>query len=102
METQRHLFEHSAEIPEGLYLDLMNKLKLDFDKPPTIVYRNKLPQWIPMNKSDMLQMIIDKTNDYPDKNNIIKRAIAMRVHTLKRFCLTNDWYTFKKNPKYIK
>ena len=34
-ETQSFLFEHSAELPEGLYIELMNKLKIDFDKKET-------------------------------------------------------------------
>jgi len=31
METQNVLFRRSSEIPEGLYLELMNSLKIDFE-----------------------------------------------------------------------
>jgi len=31
METQNLLYSRSAEIPEGLYIQLMNTLKIDFE-----------------------------------------------------------------------
>ena len=37
MNTQSFLFENSSKIPEGIYIELMNKLKLDFEKNETTV-----------------------------------------------------------------
>ena len=34
METQNLLHSRSNEIPEGLYIELMNKLKIDFENRP--------------------------------------------------------------------
>ena len=31
METQNFLYDNSSKIPEGLYIELMNKLKIDFE-----------------------------------------------------------------------
>ena len=102
VETQKYLFEHSAELQEGLYLELMNKLKIDFENGPTkIVYVYPIKRFVPMNKSDMLQMIIDETIGYPDRENILKRIIIMTVSQLTRFCHTNGWGVTKRNPKFI-
>jgi hypothetical protein len=40
MNTQNILFNNADKIPEGVYLQLMNALKLDFEQPPVI----KTPQ----------------------------------------------------------
>ena len=102
VETQKYLFEHSAELPEGLYLALMNKLKIDYDNGVVkIVYRYPIKQYVQMNKSDMLQMIIDETIGYPDRDNILKRIVIMTAIQLRRYCRTNSWEVTKKNPKFI-
>ena len=44
METQNYLFSNSKEIPEGLYIELMNKLKIDFEstkKEKSVLIINK-------------------------------------------------------------
>ena len=40
METQALLYSRSGEIPEGLYIDLMNTLKIDFDNDKAKKYTN--------------------------------------------------------------
>jgi len=102
VETQKYLFEHSAELPEGLYLALMNKLKIDYDNGPVkIVYAYPIKRYVPMNKADIFQMIIDKTIGYPDRENILKRVVVMTAMQLRRYCRTNSWELIKKNPKFI-
>ena len=102
METQKYLFEHSAELPEGLYLELMNKLKIDYDNPVTkTVYVYQVARYIPKNKSDLLQMIIDKTINFPDREAILKRIVKMKVIQLIRYCQQNLWDVSKLNPKWV-
>ena len=102
VETQKYLFEHSAELPEGLYLALMNKLKIDYDNGPVkIVYAYPIKRYVSMNKSDMLQMIIDETIGYPDRENILKRIVIMTAIQLRRYCRNNGWGVTKRNPKFI-
>jgi len=102
VETQKYLFDHSAELPEGLYIELMNKLKIDFDNGPTkIVYAYPIKRYIKMNKADILHMILDKITDYPDKDEIIKHIMVANVAALTRYCNVKHWGTTKKNPKFI-
>jgi hypothetical protein len=108
METQKYLFEHSAELPEGLYLELMNKLKIDYDNPVAPVVQTvvktvylSISKWVPKNRADFLQMIIDKTVDYPNRDEILKRTVTMQVYQLRRYCQTNSWDVTKLNPKWV-
>ncbi len=69
MNTQNFLHENSDKIPEGLYIDLMNKLKLDFDKnekesekiTEVIVINKSVSKMIVMRKEEMIQRLISES-----------------------------------------
>jgi hypothetical protein len=66
METQALLYARSAEIPEGLYLELMNKLKLDFDNKPKV-------RIVLIDDNEMAKMYLDNCK----KIKAIKKLLTL-------------------------
>ena len=106
MNTQSFLFENSAELPEGLYLQLMNKLKLDFENPPVelkiICIDNNVPSTVVIRKKELKENIIKASIDWPDREEILLKLITMSVVDLKALCFKAKLPTMKANPRYIK
>jgi len=110
MNTQTLLFERSSEMPEGLYIDLMNKLKMDFiekngDKKTTIVVINKsLPKHIQMTRQEMIQQIIRESVEWEDREAVLLQVTQkrLRINDLKNLCITRKLHTMKLNPKWVK
>ena len=104
MNTQSFLFENSAELPEGLYLQLMNKLKLDFENPPVelkiICIDNNVPSTVVIRKKELKENIIKASIDWPDREEILLKLITMSVIDLKALCVKTKLPTMKANPRY--
>jgi hypothetical protein len=108
MNTQNLLFERSSEMPEGLYIELMNKLKIDFgdnEKKMTIITVSKgLPKYIQMSKQEMIQQIIKESVEWEDRQDILLHVTQKRLimSDLKELCITRKLPTMKLNPKWVK
>ena len=106
MNTQSLLFERSAEIPEGLYLELMNKLKIDFKEPlvstKIIVVTKSLPRTVSMSKQELIQQIIKESIDWEDRENILLLITKKRTgyDEIKELCSTRKLPTMKENPRW--
>ena len=103
MNTQKMLFERSAEMPEGLYLDLMNQLKLDFDnnKVNVIVIPTTLPKHIVIRKSEMIQNIIRESVNWENREEILLKITGRCMYSeVKDLCLSKGLPTMKINPKW--
>ena len=76
MNTVALLQDNSDKIPEGLYLDLMNKLKLDFDDkaklidpsnvPEVVVINRNINKMIVMSRAEMVAKLISKCFTFED------------------------------------
>ena len=110
MNTQHLLFERSSEMPEGLYIELMNKLKIDFGenngqkKTTVITVTNGLPKHIQMTKHELIQQVIKESVEWVDRENILLYVTGkrLRVSDLKELCITRKLRTMKLNPKWMK
>ena len=103
MNTQKMLFERSAEMPEGLYLDLMNQLKLDFDnnKVKVIVIPTTLPKHIVISKREMIQNIIRDSINWADREEILLKITGRCMYSeIKDICLLKGLPTMKINPRW--
>ena len=106
-ETQSFLFEHSAEIPEGLYIELMNKLKIDFDKKETeqpklsvIVIDYHIPQCIAIKKKDLIDSLIKKSETFENRTEFIQELMRKDYYSIKALCKVHKIDTQKENPKW--
>lgn len=87
MNTQSYLFENKETIPDGLYLDLMNKLKLDFDTKPA-----PKPKMKDMNKSEIIFMLGKCSILAPERIDMVwlERYIEVAdVKDLRKYCKDN-------------
>ena len=104
MNTQSFLFENSAEFPEGLYLKLMNTLKLDFDNQPDnlkiVCIDYSTPRTVVIRKKELKENIIKASIDWPDREEILLKLITMSVIDLKALCVKTKLPTMKANPRY--
>ena len=105
MNTQRVIFERSSEIPEGLYLELMNKLQLDYHdvnqhKIKVLIINRSFPRTVLMNKNELLENIIKKSIDWEDRTEVLVNIIKMSWNTLRNFCKSRDLPTMKENIKW--
>jgi len=94
MNTQSYLFENKETIPDGLYVDLMNKLKLDFDTAP----KKKVPYYINMLKSELLINVGQHNRNLHEDTRT--EIVHMDVKQLRKFCKENHLETKKRNPEY--
>ena len=105
METQNLLHQRSSEIPEGLYIDLMNKLKVDFDndkpKKQIIVIHKSIAKTIACTKCELIQQIIKKSVDWTDREEILLNLPLKSYSELKNFCCRRHGLpTMKLNPRW--
>ena len=107
MNTQHLLFERSSEMPEGLYIELMDKLKIDFkdsEKKTTIITVTRgLPKHIQMTKHELIQQVIKESVGWEDRENILLYVTGKRllVSELKVLCTTRKLPIMKLNPKWV-
>ena len=100
------MYSNSDKIPEGLYLQLMNSLKIDFDKPPTqtriIVLNRSIPRIISMNKYDLLQQVIVNSKTWTDREEVLMKINRMTYHELKEFSVSRNLPVSKENPRWVR
>jgi hypothetical protein len=108
MNTQNILHDNSDAVPEGLYLKLMNSLKLDFDseksKPHQVVIIDRnIPRRILMNKKDLQNMIVEhsRIQEWPDRETILHTLFSHSWWTLRDFCRQRNLPIMKDNPRWI-
>ena len=110
MNTQNLLHERSADIPEGLYIDLMNKLKIDFEtkeekseKQTLIVVRPSLPSRIQLTKEAMIKNIIIASINWENREEILLKITKKRlfIDDLKKICDEKGLPTMGVNPRWV-
>lgn len=107
MNTQNLLFENSSKMPEGLYLELMNRLKLDFDNDQTkskvVIINKNLPSTIQISKQEMIQNIIKNSKDWEEREEVLLKISAKRVfiNIIKDICISRGLPTMKLNPRWV-
>jgi hypothetical protein len=109
METQTLLFSRSSEIPEQLYIELMNKLKIDFEKREKtenktniLVINRCVPQTVPVKKHELIQAIVVASVNWEDREDILKE-ITQRIILMSRvveICKEHNIPTRKQNPRW--
>ena len=100
MNTQSHLFENSDKIPEQLYVELMNKLKMDFEAPRVVVIDKLVPSTVVCKKTELVQRIMQKSKTWHDREDVLQKIVTMSHNELKKFCDARAIGTMKPNPKY--
>jgi len=111
METQNLLHQRSDEMPEGLYIDLMNKLKIDFDqnkaenKTQIIVIHRSIAKNIACTKIELQQKIITASINWLDREEILlnlpTRGRGTCYSGLKELCQRRGLSTMKINPRWV-
>ena len=104
METQHLLFSRSGDIPEGLYLELMNKLKIDFDttktKTQVIVINKSIAKTVAASKKELVESVITRSVNWEDREEVLIKINRMSYWELKDFCITRQVPTMKINPRW--
>ena len=110
MNTQNLLHERSSEIPEGLYIELMNKLKIDFDqkqqsegnKTKVVVLNRSIPCSIARSKQELIVEIVQKSIDWTDREEILLKVSNKRImfSEVKNIAITHHISTIKQNPRW--
>ena len=104
MNTQTLLYENSDKMPEGLYLELMNKLKIDFDKAPeptkVVIITKSLPKKVLMTKTELVQNIIRESIKWPNREDVLNKIVKMCYWELRQFCKMYKLTTMKPNPQW--
>jgi hypothetical protein len=85
MNTQSYLFDVKESIPEGIYLELMNKLKIDFDNPPP-----KKVKPVPYKKSELLIIIGQKSITWTNRDIVLSQIAKLNMTQLKSWCKRNN------------
>jgi len=108
MNTQNLLHERSADIPEGLYIELMNRLKIDFDskndskrETKVIIINRILPSRISMNKYELLQQIIKNSTDWADREEILASLPKITYVNLKELSIVRGLPVMKESPRWL-
>ncbi len=106
METQSVLFNNSSKMPEGLYLELMNKLKIDFNevnkpKREVVVIHKSIAKTIVMTKIELQQSIIKNSVDWLYREEILLNLPTNNYVALKDLCRRRKLPVMKLNPKWI-
>ena len=107
METQNFLYDNSSKIPEGLYIELMNKLKIDFEnkesekKTKVIVINRKLPKWIACTKQKLIQDIIKHVVNFENREEILLKVTSnIWINGIKKMCKEYNIPTMCINPRW--
>jgi hypothetical protein len=110
MNTQNLLHDRSSEIPEGLYLELMNKLKIDFDqkqqsegnKTKVVILNRSIPCTIARSKQELIVDIVKKSVDWVDREEILLKVSNKRVMfcEVKDIAINHGLSTRKQNPRW--
>ena len=104
METQRILFENSKDIPEGLYIELMNKLKIDFDKAKTeksvLVINKSVAKHIVCTKKELIEKVITCSVSWEDREDALIKINRMSYWKLKEYCISRGLGIMKVNPRW--
>ena len=107
METQNFLYDNSSKIPEGLYIELMNKLKIDFEnkesekKTKVIVINRKLPKWIACTKQKLIQDIIKHVVNFENREEILLKLTSnIWMPDIKKMCKEYEIPTTCINPRW--
>jgi hypothetical protein len=106
METQTLLFNRSAELPEQLYVELMNKLKIDFDnsakKTNVLVINRCVPRTIMIKKCELIQTIVRASVNWENREDILQEVTHSRI-TMTRVVEICDQHNIpvrKQNPRW--
>ena len=102
MNTQNYLFENSDKVPEQLYVELMNKLKMDFDSPLVVVIDKLVPSTVVCKKTELVQRIMQKSKTWNDREDVLQKIVTMSHRELKKLCDARSIGTMKPNPKYTR
>jgi hypothetical protein len=104
MNTQNFLYENSDKMPECVYLELMNKLKTDFEekeKSPTIlVLKKSLPSMILKSKAELLHDIIRHTVTWQNREDVLLKIVKMCYWELREFCKKHKLPRMRENPQW--
>ena len=110
METQNCLYSNSKEIPEGLYIELMNKLKIDFEqkqqsegnKTKVVVLNRSIPCSIARSKQELIVEIVQKSVDWTDREEILLKVSNKRIMfgEVKNIALRHNINIVKQNPRW--
>jgi hypothetical protein len=107
MNTQEILFKNSAQMPEGLYVDLMKALKIDFEDhqkekvDKVLIITNSLPRTISMTKKELILSIIAKSVEWEDRQEVLLSLMSLHYHELKELCMTRRIATMKLNARWV-
>jgi hypothetical protein len=107
MNTQEILFKNSAQMPEGLYIDLMKALKIDFEDhqkdkvDKVLIITNSLPRTISMTKKELILSIIAKSVDWEDRQEVLLSMNDLRYDQLKELCISRRIATMKLNARWV-
>jgi hypothetical protein len=107
MNTQEILFKNSAQMPEGLYIDLMKALKIDFEDhqkekvDKVLIITNSLPRTISMTKKELISSIIAKSVEWEDRQEVLLSLMSLHYHELKELCMTRRIATMKLNARWV-
>ena len=105
METQNYLFSNSKEIPEGLYIELMNKLKIDFESSKTekcvLIINRSIAKNVLSSKKELIEKIIKCSVDWEDREEVLIKINRMSYWVLKDYCIIRSVPIIKVNPRWI-
>ncbi len=104
METQGLLFSRSSDLPEGLYLELMNKLKIDFENKKTciVVVNKSIAKTVLSSKKELVESVITRSLNWEDRENVLIKINRMCYWELKDFCISRQVPIMKTNPRWVK
>ena len=104
METQGLLFSRSSDLPEGLYLELMNKLKIDFENKKTcvVVVNKSIAKTVLSSKKELVESVITRSLNWEDRENVLIKINRMCYWELKDFCISRQVPIMKINPRWVK
>jgi len=93
MNTQTYLFDNRETIPNGLYVELMNNLKLDFDAGvPVPVPVPTRPVYRDMNKTEIVFMLGKIYCSFPQPTqDLLERHIGtLDLKDLRNICKSEN------------
>lgn len=105
METQNFLFSNSKEIPEGIYIQLMNKLKIDFESSKSeksvLIINRSIAKNVLSSKKELIEKIIKCSVDWEDREDVLIKINRMSYWVLKDYCISRGVPILKVNPRWI-
>ena len=112
MNTQSFLFENSGSMPEQIYIELMNKLKLDFEKKAldkelsVVVIDRNIPETVVICKKILIDELIKKSEtfenriDMPDRTQFIIDLLKKDFAEIRGLCKKHRIPISKQNPNW--